>query len=124
MNIPQHIRIMGIDYPIRHVENLRKDNLICYGHISYDDCCIEISKTDARAHERKCVILWHEIIHAILDNAGEELPKDDEERIISILAAGIYQILKDNGNSFFNIQEKWKGEMTWEKEKTDEANNG
>ena len=49
--------------------------------------------------------LLHEILHHILDNAGFEYKKDDDnavhsERVVAALAQGLYQVLKDNHLQF------------------------
>lgn len=105
MKIPESIRIGGVEYRIGYVSNLRNENQIAYGHISFDDCCIELSATDGTGHEKRCIILWHEILHGIMESSNMELDIETEERVCNVLSRGIYQVLQDNGGRLFDLQE-------------------
>lgn len=96
MTIPDKIRIGGVDYLVQTIENLRDGARILYGHIDYDNSRISLSGTDGIEHQRKCIILWHEILHGIANHAELNFEKADEETIITVLARGIYQVLMDN----------------------------
>jgi len=109
MKIPNHIRIGGVDYYISYVENLRRDNILAYGHICYDDCKIELSTTAGTSHQKRCCILWHEILHGIANHAGLDFEKADEELIIETLAKGIFQVLQDNGQALFGTEQLCAG---------------
>lgn len=105
MKIPEKIRINGIDY---HVEiakgSLRENGEILLGEIDYLNSTIYLSGEDGTEHKRRCVTLWHEIIHGILD-AADAHPEDKalEEKICNVLSSGVYQVLQDNGREFFDI---------------------
>lgn len=103
MKIPESIRIGGVEYPISYVENLRHGNTIAYGHIDFENCCIELSGTDGTAHEKRCQILWHEILHGIAEHAGMEI--ENEEAVVDMFAKGVYQVLQDNGGRLFDLRE-------------------
>lgn len=103
MKIPDSIRIGGIEYPIKYTANLRHESSIAYGHISYDDCLIELSETDGTAHEKRCIILWHEILHGITEHAGLDFENADKETIVDTIAKGVYQVLQDNGGKLFDL---------------------
>ncbi len=103
MKIPESVRISGIDYKIENEENLNDGVNILHGQISYGRSVIKLNDTYC-THQSKCVTLWHEILHGILTHSNIELG-DDEEKIINILAYGIYQVLQDNGGKFFDIVE-------------------
>lgn len=62
-----------------------------YGFIDYPTC--EISLDESSSPQVLEVTLWHEIIHAILYNAGITKHK---EKLVDIIAAGITQVLQDN----------------------------
>ena len=98
VRIPDAVRIGGVDYSIIHVPNLRDGSRLLYGEISDQDCEIHLSATDGMGHERKCITLIHEILHGIANHA--ELEIADEERVITVLARGVYQVLKDNPAMF------------------------
>lgn len=101
MKIPESIRIGGIEYAIEYEDNVRIGNDLCYGRISYDSSTIVLSNTDGAGHQRRCVTLWHEILHGIREHSGQEI--DDEERIVDLFARGIYQVLQDNGGRLFDL---------------------
>lgn len=103
MKIPDSIRIGGVEYPISYVENLRSDNKLAYGRIDYDNCTIELSSNDGAAHEKRCQVLWHEILHGIREHAGLEIK--NEEVIVDMFSKGIYQVLQDNGRRLFDIKD-------------------
>ena len=100
MRITDKVRIGGIDYSIKFVPNLRDDEKLLYGHILYDTSEIHLSDTDAKEHQRRCVVLWHEMLHGIARHAELDFSKSDEETIITVLARGVYQVLKDNPGMF------------------------
>lgn len=104
MKIPESVRIGGIEYPIVYVENLNNGVNLAYGHIDYDNSVIELSDTSGVEHQRRCITLWHEILHGIRNHAGLEI--ENEEEVVDVLSRGIYQVLQDNGKRFFDINEK------------------
>lgn len=101
MKIPDSVRIGGVEYPVSIKDNIRHDNALAYGHIDWDNCMIELSGTDGTAHEKRCMTLWHEILHGIAHHANLEI--EDEENVVDTLANGIYQVLQDNGRRLFDI---------------------
>ena len=103
MKIPDSIRIGGVEYPVKYVENLNDGVNLAYGHIDYDNVAIELSSTAGVAHEKRCQTLWHEILHGIRNHAGLEF--ENEEAVVDMFAKGIYQVLQDNGRRFFDIKE-------------------
>lgn len=61
------------------------------------DWCAQAIKIDANQHPRaKWLVLWHEVIHAILFNAGKDEAFD--ESLIDTLAQGVGQVLIDNAD--------------------------
>ncbi|MCI8620250.1 MAG: hypothetical protein HFG44_09335 [Oscillospiraceae bacterium] len=101
MKIPESIRIGGVEYAIKYAPNLRIGNDLCYGTISYDDSVITLSDSDGTGHQRRCITLWHEILHGIREHAGLEI--ENEEEIVEMFSKGIYQVLQDNGNLLFDL---------------------
>ena len=63
------------------------------GHCDYEHARIRIHRT--LDPQLKRVTLWHEIIHALLFNAGVYEPEHNEQQI-DALAHGIVQVLRDN----------------------------
>lgn len=107
MKIPESVRIGGVEYPIEYVEFLNNGTNLAYGHIDYDNCKIELSETCGTAHEKRCQILWHEILHGIRNHSTLEI--ENEEEVVEMFAKGIYQVLQDNGGRFFDLKEVKNG---------------
>jgi predicted PilT family ATPase len=109
VKIPNSVRIGGIEYPIVYVKDLNTGVQLAYGHIDYDNCVIELSDNFGTAHEKRCCVLWHEILHGIREHAGIEIA--DEETVVDMFAKGIYQVLQDNGQRFFDIVKEMENEQ-------------
>lgn len=103
MKIPESVRIGGVEYPVLYTENLNDVVNMAYGHISYENCTIELSENRAIAHEHRCITLWHEILHGLVNHFAMEI--ENEEELVDMFAKGIYQVLQDNGGRFFDLKE-------------------
>ena len=103
MKIPKSVRIAGVEYEIITVPGLMKENVAAYGHIDYDNSRIELSDSFGVEHQKRCRILWHEILHGIREASGLEI--EDEERVVEMFSRGIYQVLQDNGARLFDLKE-------------------
>lgn len=104
MKIPESVRIQGVEYSVHIVPNLRHGNLAAYGHIDFENSVIELSDTDGTEHQKRCQVLWHEILHGIREANGMEI--ENEEAIVEMFAKGIYQVLQDNGGRLFDLKER------------------
>ena len=104
MKIPNSVRISGAEYKVETVENLRDASRLLCGRIDFSDCKIYLSSTDCQSHEFRCIVLWHEILHGIIEDRGLELDNELEEKLCEGLSRGIYQVLQDNGGKFFDLQ--------------------
>ena len=103
MKIPESIRIAGVEYKVVLVPNLNNGTNLAYGHIDYENSVISLSDTKGTGHQKRCQILWHEILHGIRENNGMEI--ENEEAIVEMFSKGIYQVLQDNGRRLFDIKE-------------------
>lgn len=103
MKIPNSIRIAGVEYPVTYRDHLSDGVNLAYGHIDFEHCRIELTGTIELAHERKCQVLWHEILHGISEHAG--LTIENDEAVVEMFAKGIYQVLQDNGGRLFDLKE-------------------
>ena len=101
MKIPDSVRISGVEYKVVYTRYLNNGVQFAYGHIDYENCLIELSETCGTAHEKRCLTLWHEILHGIRESNGMEIEK--EEEIVEMFARGIYQVLQDNGRRLFDL---------------------
>ena len=109
MKIPESVRIAGVEYKVVLEPYLNNGTSLAYGHIDYENSVISLSDTNGTEHQRRCKILWHEILHGIMENNGMEIK--NEEAIVDMFARGIYQVLQDNGARFFDIVTKKEGEQ-------------
>jgi hypothetical protein len=80
----------AVDYNVAEVDGfMRKYEL--YGQVTYSDCRIEIEPT--LAPDRKANVVIHELLHAMLFEAGyDEHDEDQVRRIGNVLT----QVLRDN----------------------------
>lgn len=104
MKIPNSVRIGGVEYSVGYVDNLRHGNQLAYGHINWDNSEILLSGTDGTSHQKRCITLWHEIIHGIVHHANLDIDNAGEEAIVDTIAKGVYQVLQDNGGRLFDLQ--------------------
>lgn len=101
MKIPDSIRIAGVEYEVVVVPHLMNGAVAAYGHIDFENSRIALSDTFGTEHQKRCLILWHEILHGIREANGMEI--DNEEQIVEMFAKGIYQVLQDNGARLFDL---------------------
>lgn len=109
MKIPESIRIGGVEYAVCFPDHLANGANLAYGHISFEDAIIELSGTIGTSHQKRCLTLWHEIIHGIVEHANMDLANSDEEAIVDTIAKGVYQVLQDNGGRLFDLREVANG---------------
>lgn len=86
-----HIKIGGTVYPVIDKEDLHDNHKELYGWIKFNTMEILID-TDLGPQARYTV-LWHEIVHGVLQHAGIE---DHNEQMVCALGYGIVQVLRDN----------------------------
>jgi len=87
------IKIGPINFEVVYTKNLFDDNKKLDGNIQYSRCTIEIEENSSVQHQRQ--VLWHEIIHGILTQAGVDLGKQTET-VCDAVAYGIMDVLDDN----------------------------
>lgn len=106
MKIPESVRIAGVEYAVRSEPHLNDGVSMAYGFIDYEKSEILLSDTIAVSHQRKCIVLLHEILHGIREANGMEV--ENEEEVVEMFAKGLYQVLQDNGGRFFDLREEAK----------------
>jgi len=91
---PNKLYIGGITYRIAEIERLLADDgrRKLSGNIRYDECEIRIEAGMDVQSTRQ--IIWHEVLHGILTQAGH--CDAIKEQIIDALAYGIVDVLKQN----------------------------
>jgi hypothetical protein len=91
--LPNTIQIGTLVYMVDAVKGLHDDGGDLYGEADYQNCIIRIDDkfTDC---QRTSAILWHETIHAILDQVG--MNEEVDEKAVIVLGLGIADIIKHN----------------------------
>jgi hypothetical protein len=110
MKFPKQIKIVDQIYDIIYTDNLITDNLKeneCLGQIDFSMRKIKIYKPEDQSDNDTWNTLFHELLHAIIDifkiEEIENLPENQQEHIIHLLATGLNVIMIDNKLCF-----KWK----------------
>ena len=96
------IRVLGVDYTIEETDAPIIDGKLCLGLIDYDSQRIELYRHTSE--QTKSLALLHEIGHAIFFGMDVQIDKDLEEKVVEMMARGLYQIAKDNGSGFLNYE--------------------
>ena len=100
MKIPESIRVGGVEYKVIVEPRLNDGQKMLAGQYRPMDC--QIAVCEEGGHEYKCLSMWHEIMHAIENQAQLDLG-DQQEKVIEAFARGVYQVLQDNGRRLFDI---------------------
>ena len=106
MKIPNEIRIAGVDYKVEYVNSLNDGSKLCYGMIDFDKCKIFLNTNETYDHQKMSIVLLHEILHGIIENAEFQIEIEEEEKLVRMLSRGLYQVLQDNGRKLFDIVDK------------------
>lgn len=92
MPLPHAITIGAVEYEVATEHNLHSSNGDLYGRIAYDQCKILVDDAYADC-QRTPLIVWHEVVHGILEQAGLD---ETDEKIVTVLGYGIVAALKNN----------------------------
>jgi len=91
MKLPKTVSIGGIKYSVKEIKELRdSDNSKLDGVINYNKLTISIEAD--MSEDMKYIILWHEVIHGILNQS--DIPH--KENLVATLGYGIYGFLRAN----------------------------
>ncbi len=96
MKLPRKIQIGCVGYTVRLLDDLHKVDDVgvkkwLHGHILFADSEIRIAND--QSDDIKLVTMWHEILHGILNNAGQT---DQPEALIEAISFGLVQLIRDN----------------------------
>ncbi|HNP70952.1 MAG TPA: hypothetical protein PKK15_07590 [Kouleothrix sp.] len=87
------IRMGVLDYTVRVERDVRSsDDAKLYGEIRYGAGTIRVDADITPAFQ--AVVLWHELVHGLLEQAGQE----QSEATCNSIAFGVVQLLRDNPN--------------------------
>jgi len=89
MELPDKVRVMGVDYKILRLEHVICDSQLYTGVL--DAAKGEIQIIESLSNDRAWITLLHEVIHAIDHNDNLE------DEMVENLAWGLYQVFTDNG---------------------------
>ena len=104
MNIPESIRIGGVEYGIVFEPFLSDESgHELMGQIRYQKGEIALSENLEMCHDVTCITLLHEVLHGIARHFDLEV--EEKESVIDAFARGLYQILQDNDNRLFDLKE-------------------
>ena len=94
-NVPSSVRVGPIDYEVIVIPNLSTSDrgVSLDGQIKYATC--KISLDEGLVDQMRVQVLWHEILHAILNQASLDLGRD-QEKVCDVVAYGVVQVLMDN----------------------------
>ena len=91
MNIPESIKVGGINYKVEFVEHIPNEETgIQIGECDYLQATIKI--LDSLCVEKQEQTFIHELTHAIANEAGIE---EQDEDLINRFALVAYQVVKD-----------------------------
>lgn len=96
MPLPTEFKVAGVTYTVEESDQIIIDNKIGYvGSCDYHETNIEI--LSSLSESRKNDVLIHELMHAILCEAGFD---EQDEELVDRSARVLHQVLKDNDFSF------------------------
>jgi len=90
MEIPERVKIGGIIYTVRLMDNVSEEDRQVDGYILYDKQEIRIKKGMPEDYTGK--VFLHEVLHGVLNFCALE----QDEAIVERLANCLHQVLKDN----------------------------
>lgn len=89
MELPETVKVGAITYQVK--QESRTADHSAYGMILYSESLISIQP--GMSDDYKRVTLWHEMIHAMMHDAGL---REHDETIVTALSHKIVQVLKEN----------------------------
>lgn len=89
--IPNDVKIGPMLYEIVETDDFYHEGKKLYGYVNVSRGTLTLEAS--LCSQAKRITLWHEIVHAILVNAGMG---DHEESLVEALSAGIVSMLDDN----------------------------
>ena len=95
VNLPKSIRVGSVNYEVRVVDDLHDKGQELFGWVTYGDALIRIDS--ASSVGRKKNVLIHELLHAMLYEAGYD---EQDEEMVRRLGNVMTQVLRDNDFGF------------------------
>ena len=98
--LPKSIRVGSVDYNVKEVADLHDSGQELLGWVTYHDASIRIDSDTSEG--RKKNVLIHEILHAMLYEAGYD---EQDEDLVRRLGNVLSQVLIDNDFGFMRKKE-------------------
>lgn len=93
LKTPERVVIGPLEYQVKIVKNLRSDdNKRLAGMINGPEATIYLTEEQSPQFAR--IVLWHEMIHGILDAAGFQA--EHNEAVVDALAHGLVDVILRN----------------------------
>ena len=99
-NLPKSIRIGSVEYGVKEVEGLHDSGQELLGWVTYCDTLIRIDTNVSES--RKKNVLMHEVLHAMLYEAGYD---EQDEELVRRLGNVMTQVFIDNDFGFMREKE-------------------
>ena len=85
------VKIGPVTFTVQYIKGLRDEVGSLDGWIRHNASIITIDKSLDKQRAR--LVLWHEIIHAILTHGGYS---NHDERMADVIASGVMNVLNEN----------------------------
>lgn len=98
----ERVKVGGVTYTVKEEDIVEIDGNYNYaGSCTYSATTIELSKR--LSHERKTDVFVHELVHAIMNEAGYD---DHDEELVTRVSKVLCQVLRDNDFSWMREEEE------------------
>lgn len=94
MPIPLQVNVAGVDYKVQYQEGMLKTHNLM-GQVLYAETTIDIEPS--MSESKKEQVFVHELVHAMLNEAGYD---EQDEDMVNRLSIVLYQVLKQNDLKF------------------------
>jgi Zn-dependent peptidase ImmA (M78 family) len=91
------VKVGGVTYKIKDIENPHSNGSVCYGTCDHQNLIIEMNSNNNKQRYNQTLI--HEIMHAVVDEAGLSFGNEEED-VVNRLSLVWYQVLIDNKFDF------------------------
>ena len=88
---PNTLRVGALDFAVWRVSRAEEGGKRFDAKIDHSSCTIAVD--DSLVSQTKRVVIWHEVLHSILVQAGIT---DHDEKVIRAMSYGIVAALRDN----------------------------
>ena len=105
-NLPKEISFFSNKFKVLYIEDIsmvdpNKESIL-FGRIDFKNNEIRIFNSQNSSIANIWGTLWHEILHALVTSLHLDLPEEEEERWIDLLAMGITHCCLENRLDFSN----------------------